>query len=216
MKFLKNNKKNIIVVAIILLLVFVLTIGFHFFKEEDVIPDNSKNPVVLPDENELEFTNQSSFTVDDLWNLVDEKKNRLRALFYESHVYEPYEVDSTKYTLADNEKYVVFDKLFLEELHQLVTDEIYFKFFNQMTLLKDQYYVVEQDIFDVIYLNSAISEIDVLTSETRLIHATDDYINASVHIQICEEEENCSEDFTVPFELNKIDNEWKVASFYLQ
>ena len=55
---------------------------------------------------------------------------------------------------------------------------------------------------------------DILSSEVRLVTATDEFINANVAVQICEEDDpNCSGNFNVPFELQKVGTDWKVSSF---
>lgn len=214
MKWLLERKQIALIIGIALLFLFVLMVGFRFFHEEEVKPNVSKDPVVLPEDDELEFSNESSLSGDEVWKLVEEKKESLRTLFYDSKVYEPHEIDATKYTISDNDHYVVFGQDFIKNLNQIVTEDIYNRILNELTVIKDQYYVAPKDIFDSIYLNSAIAEIDVLSSEIRLVIATDEFINANVSIQICEEEDfTCNNDFNVPFELQKVGNDWKISSF---
>lgn len=214
MKWLMERKQFVLIIGVALLFLFVLMVGFHFFKEEEVKPNISKDPVVLPEDDELEFSNESSLSGDEVWKLVEEKKEVLRSLFYESKVYEPHEIDATRYTISDNDHYVVFDQDFIKNLNQIVTEDIYNTILSELTVIKDQYYIAEKDIFNSVYLNSAIAEVDVLSSEIRLVMATDEFINANVSIQICEEDDHtCNHDFNVPFELQKVGNDWKVSSF---
>lgn len=214
MKWILDNKKEIMIGSVTLLLLFVLTISFHFFKEEQVDKNINKEPVVLPEVDDLEFANESSLSVDEIWDIVEEKKGALRNLFYDSKVYEPHEIDPLNYTVSDNERYVVFDGNFVKVLNELVTEEIYNKIINEFILIKDQFYIADSDIFDSIYLYSAIAEIEVISSETRLVIANDEVINASVLIQVCEDEDTeCNDNFSVPFELTKVDNIWKISSF---
>jgi len=210
-----ENKTWLWVCLGILLLFFVLMVGFHFFRKEEVKqPEIEKDPVVLPGEDEMEFVNQSSLSVEEVWNLVNTKKEALRKLFYESEVYVPSEIDS-KYTSSDDERYVVFGSVFLKTLHDLVTDSIYTSILNEMTMIKEGYYLAGQDIFEEIYLDSAIADIDITTSSIQLISANDDYINASVKLSICEDDETCEDSVSVPFELQNVNHTWKISAFQL-
>ncbi len=214
MRFLEKNK-ILVGVIVAILFCFVAFISFQFFREEEEKPDISKDPVVLPDENEWEIVNQSSLSIEELWDLVNTKKSELRKLFYESQVYHISEIDSENYTEADDDVYVVFDSKFVEQLNQLLTEELYHTFLNQMRLVKDSYYVSLQEDFSYIYFESAIAETRVDSSEIRLMSASDEYINASVLLNICESEEDteCKLLLQKPFELRKVGESWKVNKF---
>jgi hypothetical protein len=215
MKWIIEHKKMMIIGLLSFLFIFVLTVSFHFFREDELKLDIKKDPVVLPNEDELEFINQSSLSVDEIWNIVSSRKDSLRHLFFESTLNEPHDIDPTHYTVSDNALYVVFPSAFISKFQELVVDEIYFKFLEEMTLIKDQYYIAPKDIFEDIYLNSVITEVDVQSSEVRLVSASDERINANVALQICEEDDaSCI--FNVPFELSKINAIWKVSAFYYE
>ncbi len=210
-KWIYDNKNVLLIMVTSFFLVVGFIVGIHFFQEIEKAPDISKEPIVLPDQDELEFSNDSSMSVEEIWNLVEAKKKALYQLFYDSKVYEPHEIDPKAYTVSDNDVYVVFDQDFIKRLNNLVTDSIYYSFFEKMTMIKEQFYIAEKDIFEDIYLNSVITEIDVLSSEVRLISANEEMINASVLLQMSNTENQ--ESFHVPFELQKVDNNWKISAF---
>lgn len=204
-----------IVGCILIILGFTLVIGFHFYQEK-VTPDISKDPVVLPEEDELEFQNNSSMSNDEVWKLFFTKKENLRKLFFESSVYVPSDIDSSK-TEEDDALYVVFDETFLSTLNDLVCDDIYTNILNKMVLLKEdsehRFYLAEKDIFESIYLDSSIMEVGITSSKSRLIFANDEQINASVSMNACADEKDCSQKTSYPFELRNVDGTWKISVF---
>lgn len=214
MRFLEKNKV-LVGVVVVLLLCLVIAIGVRFFQKEEEKPNIPKDPVVLPEEDEWEVANTSSYSVEELWDLIQAKKTELRRLFYESKVYHISEIDSEHYNEEDDEKYVVFDSKFLEELNQIVSDELYTSFFNRMQRIKDSYYMAVQEDFSFVYFESAIAELRVDSSEVRLMSATDEFINASVTLNICESDgdSECNLVLQVPFELKRIGESWKVNKF---
>ena len=214
MRFLEKNKV-IVGIVVVVLLCLVAAVGFQFFHKEEEKPNIPKDPVVLPSEDEWEISNSSSYSVDELWNIVNDIRSKLRKLFYESEVYRIHDIDSEHYTEEDNNKYVVFDLKFLEQLHQIVTDEVYSSFYTKMQLIKENYYMALQEDFSFVYFESAIAESRVDVSEVRLMSASDEYINSSVILTICENEENeeCKLTVQVPFELKKVEGAWKVNQF---
>ncbi|MCI8575572.1 MAG: hypothetical protein HFI09_03790 [Bacilli bacterium] len=214
MEWLMEHKKAFIIGALVCLFAFVLTVVFHFFREDERMQNILKDPVVLPNEDDLEFLNQSSMSVEEIWDIVSIKKEALRKLFFESETYQPHDIDPSRYTISDNELYVVLSGDFVSQFQKLVVDEIYYQFLEKMTLIKDQFFIAPKDIFETIYLNSIISEVDVKSSEVRLLNANDNRINASVLLEVCEEDEFCNQNFNVPFELSKINEEWKISAFY--
>lgn len=209
------TKKNIaIALVVLLLLVLVVVAAFRFRKEDSTVPDNGPGPIELPEE---EFLNESSLSVDEVMELVNQKRADLKKLFYESYMYNVSEIDSVHYGEEDNANYTVFDEMFLQTLNTLVSDDIFHSFFEQMTLLKQDnnhsYYITSRTIFDDIYLSSAIAEVDITSEEIRFIRATDESINASVVMWACGEEEDCSNKTSFPFELTLIDNKWIISAF---
>lgn len=204
-----------IVLGLLIILAFTLLIGFHFYQEKTKV-DVTKEPVVLPEDDELEFQNSSSLSNDEVWKLVQNVKEDLTHLFYDSSLYVPSDIDSSK-TEEDDSLYVVFDDEFLSTLNSLVVEDIYTNIFNKMVWLKSdqnhQFYLAEKNIFESIYLDSSIAEVGITTSSFRLISATDEQINASVTVKACKEENDCSYETSFPFELSKIDDSWKVSAF---
>lgn len=208
------KKKSVWYVMLALLFVFMILVGFHFFKVEEAKKKVDVNPIILPEEDEFDFINHTSLSKEEIVALVTSKKNAFSSLFYESNVYELKEIDASR-TAEDNEKYIVFDETFLEKLASLVSESKYYEIFNLMTLLKNDgshtFYLMEKNAFDFIYLDSAIAKTEVTKSFLRVISASDERINASVTLTICHENE-CG-DKHVPFELEKISGDWKISVF---
>lgn len=202
-------------IALAIILSFTMLMSFHFFKEEEKLKHEAKDPVVLPEDDELEFQNNSSISDEELFNIVSNKKNELRNLFYTASLYHVKEIDSTV-SDEENEKYILFDESFLAELSDLVIEPIYQNIFNQMSLFQQAnghtFYLADRDIFESIYLDSAIAEVGILSSDLRLILANDETINASVIIRNCEEDV-CEYQNSVPFELTNVEGKWKVSAF---
>ena len=210
-KILKN--KWIVIVFLSLLFLFTILVSLHFFESKDKRKETIVDPIVLPSNDDLEFLNTSSLSEEEIKLMIQSKKEELRTLFYESFIYQLKEIDAKK-TDEENEKYVVLDEQFLRKLETLVVETIYYDIFNKMTLLKNDvnhtYYMMEKNAFDSIYLDSAIAEIEIESSSFRLISATDEKINASVTIYLEGNEDSC---VNYPFELVKLNGEWKVNVF---
>jgi len=208
MRKLMKNKKLIIVLSTILFF-FLFLISLHFYTGISENKNISKDSVILPEEDE--FQNHSSLSTSELEHLVDSKMMELKNLFYQSKVYELTEIDPTK-TQEDNEKFVVFDDIFLNTFSSLVVSDIYQSYSAQMTFLKEdskhQFFVADRNIFDSVYLDSAIANVDVKSNHYRLILADDSHIQASVTLVL----ENESE-IHIPFSLEKVESVWKVNQF---
>lgn len=202
-------------IGLILVMSFTMLISFHFFHEEEMLKHETKDPVVLPENDELEFQNNSSLSSDELLSIVSNKKNELRNLFYNTNLYRLQEVDSTV-SDEEDETYILFDETFFAQLNDLVVDQIYQDILNQMVLFQNAnghtFYKAERDIFESIYLDSAIAEVGIVSTDLRLILASDEIINASVIIRDCEEEV-CEHQNSFPFELSNIQGVWKVSAF---
>ena len=219
LRWISERKNTIFIVAgILLLFALIMIVSFQFFKpEEEEKPNIEKEPVVLPGDDEFELVNSSSMTVDEIWDLVEEKKDALRSLFYENVVYLPSSIAPDQFTSEDDEKSIIFAQSFLQSLNELVTDEIYQEVLSQMTLVKNGYYVANKKIFDKVYVDSAIAEVDITTSELRVAMASDEKISCNVTIMICEDgedEEHCSYEKNIPFELVRVNDEWKISAFF--
>lgn len=209
MKRLLENKKLVIVVLVVLFL-FSLLISLHFYQEQEKRKEIEKDSIVLPED--LEFQNYSSLSDEEVYNIVNRQKNALRNLFYQSSVYELKEIDSSK-SEEENKNLIVFDEQFLHSLYVLVSEDVYNEYYNQMTFLKSdlnhQFYVTDRDIFESIYTNSALAEIEIDSSELHLIMADDDSIHASVTMKYS----GVSDSVSVPFELIKVGDLWKINVF---
>lgn len=205
----------IIVSLFLIILGFTLTMGFHFYNEF-TIADIPKEPVVLPSDDEMVFQNDSSLTNDEVWNLVNKKKEELRVLFYETSIYCPSDLDSTK-TKEDDDLYIAFDEKFLQNLNSLVSEDIYNEILSQMTKFHEdvnhQFYLANKNIFESIYLDSSIAQVGITSSSLRLISANDSVINSSVTISACLENKKCNEETNHPFELRFVNDSWKVSVF---
>lgn len=207
MKILKNKK--IVVISLAILFFFTFLISLHFYRVEEKRKEIDKEPVVLPEDDS--FQNDSSLSIEEINNLIESKLTNLRELFYESKVYELREIDSSK-SLEENEEYIVFDSIFLNKFSSLVIDELYYKYFQTMTLLKEEpgkkFYMAKKNIFENIYLDSVIAS-NSNCDDFRLIIANDKKIQASVTLSFLDSEMM----FYYPFSLDFVNEEWKVSIF---
>lgn len=208
--------KWVILGVVLALLLFSMLVGFHFYDEQEKAPEIEKNPVVLPGDDELEFVNSSSMSDEEVEKIVTNLKADLRKLFYETMIYDLKEIDPSR-TDEENETFVVFDEEFLQTLNLLVTDNIYYSIFNQMTLLTSDsdhtFYLADRDIFESIYLDSAIAEVGIISSNLRLVSASDNLISATVLISACDQNKDCDKKASIPFELKNVNGTWKVNVF---
>ena len=77
--------------------------------------------------------------------------------------------------------------------------------------IEENLYQVPMSIFDEAYSHSAIAINDVNTEELVLKNATNDRIEASEKIKICDEEGICARDDEYPLVLEQEENTWKIA-----
>ena len=104
-------------------------------------------------------------------------------------------------------------------LRESVTEERYLTYWNQATpitkdkdlAIEDNLYQVPISIFDEAYSHSAIAVNDVNTEVLILRSATNERIEASEKIKICDEENICARDDEYTLVLEIEENTWKIA-----
>lgn len=214
MKKLLEYKKILFILSLILLF-FTMIIGFHFYHEFEEHQETVKDPVILPSDDELDFQNSSSYSDEEIISMVNERKKMLQDLFYDTPVYDLQAVDPSR-SDDDNERFWVFDERFLQGLNRLVVDSLYNEVYNQMTLLKNDvshtFYVAERDIFDFVYADSSLINTGFVSTNLRVLYASNERISSSVTF-IYSDEEGALQQAIYPFELLNIQGEWKISVY---
>jgi len=207
-----------IIVVGLFILVLVTVMNFDH-KNEDVVIDTG-NMNVIPEENVDEFKNESGLEEQEIRLLVEEKRSELKDFFKDAKYYAISEVGAS-YTKEDDNKYIVVDESFLNRLRNLLTVdayETYWKEFTEITpkeniSVKERIYMARIDLFDPLYVQSAIAMIEVTEEKLILKSATDERIVAKENIRNCEDETNCKRDEFYKLILEKEDDTWKIAEF---
>ncbi len=203
----------VLCVAALFIIVIVTVMNFTKTKEIiDLTPDH-------PTEKE-EFQNTSTMSEQRIRELVEEKRMALKDFFHDAQYYNIGDV-SKNHTSSDNEHYVVVDTNFLNQLRNLLTLSAYNFYFDEMSEIEissdvsiaGPLYMVSRDLFDSIYVASAIPSYDVTEELLILESATDDKIEAKENIKLCDENDYCPRNDFYQLLLEKEDNVWKIADF---
>lgn len=211
-------KKITIGLFLVFLFILVALTIFNFQKEsEDIFEDYTNNP---PEE--IVFQNSSDMTEQEIREIVEEKRSILKNFFENAQYYNISEV-SSEYTKEDDEKYIVIDENFLNQFHTYVTDDVYGKYWDQLTeitpdqdvLLTSRVHRGPKTMFDSVYAESAIAMLNVNEEILLLESATNERIVAIENIRLCPEGEDsiCSRNDKYRLILEKVDNDWKIAEF---
>lgn len=215
------NKKDWIklglcgVVAVLLILVILSVISLEKTKEN--IDIKFKNPI----KEESVFLNESDMEEKEIRILIEEKRTKLKEIFKKANYYKISEV-SNDHTKEDDEKYIVVEESFLNELKELLTIELYTNYWNEFTevtpkkdiSIKNRIYRTRKDLFDEVYTKSAIALLEVNEELLTLKMATNEKIESLENIKFCEEnQEPCKRNEFYSFVLIKEENEWKISEF---
>ncbi len=199
----------------IFLFVLVILVVMTFVKSRETV-DYNTDPV----EEEIIFHNSSDMTEQEIRLFVEEKRTELKEFFETAKYYTVSEV-AQGYTQEDDEKYLVVDREFLEQLQSLLTTDAYGMFWNEFeevvpksdTFFQTRLYLARKDLFDFVYVTSAIAKFDVSEEKLILENATNDKITAIINILLCDEENICARDDKYQFHLEKEEETWKIADF---
>ncbi len=206
-----------VTLGILALFSLVLLTTFKFqSNHEDIIEDLTDN-----ESEEIVFQNSSDMSERDIRILVEEKRTTLKQFFENAKYYNISEI-SRNYTKEDDEKYIVVDENFLNEFRTLVTEEIYGRYWDELTeitpdtdaLVNSRVHRGSKELFDTIASDSAISLYNVNEEILILESATNDRIVARENIKLCPEElEICSRNDFYRLILEKDQDVWKIAEF---
>lgn len=220
------NKKEILkfvsFLAVFIALSIVIVRVFSFERTKDDV--TIETPVIdntnKDKSNNIEFTNDSSMTEEEVRNLVESKREILKDFFLQTKYYSASEV-SKDFTSEEDNDYLVLDSKFFEGLQALVTEGVYNSYWDQFgavnkrndILVTEDLYIAKKGVFDDIYYESAIAINDVTEEKIVLKKATDEKIETYINIKYCPEEESCPRNELYHFDLIKNDSDWLIADF---
>ena len=199
----------------ILFVIVVLSVMSFTRKKEDI--DYTEE---LPAPEEIKFTNASDMTEREIRELVEEKRTNLKNFFHDAQYYNIGDV-SKNHTSEDNDTYMVVDEAFLNELKTLLSSNAYDDYEQYMEEIekrsdiniKGTLYMAPRDLFDAIFVTSAIPSYDVSEEYLILESATNDQIKARENIKLCNDDDICSRDDVYELDLVKEEGTWKIDEF---
>ncbi len=211
----KEILKVLFIIGAVFLSIFVILIIMNFIRTKENI---DFTPTEEP--KTITFRNSSSMTEQEIRILVEEKRSALKSFFQNAQYYNIGDVGKD-YTSEDNEKYLVVGEGFLNELRNLLTLDAYNVYWNEMEELvskdnidiKERIYKTRKDLFDSIYVTSAIAFYDVTEENIILESATDEEIIARENIKLCNDNDICERNDFYYLSLEKEDETWKINDF---
>lgn len=201
-----------VIIAVLFGLILVTILSFTKNPENIVIEDN---PIK---KEEIVFQNNSSMSEKDIRDLLEAKREEFTAFINNIEYYKISEVGE-KYTIEDDEKYLVLKETTLTELRNLVTEEFYTTYWDKLTeivpkatiQLSGRIYEGPIDLFDELYSKSAIAQTNVSEEILILKSATDEEIVAIENIKLCGEDSDiCTRDDKYNYVLKKENDIWKI------
>lgn len=215
----KRDWKRIgIVVGVIALFILILLSVFHLEHESEEVIIDDRNPQTEPEE-EIVFENNSDYTEEEIRDITENLRSSLKDLLTNIEYYKISDINGA-YTTEDDENYMVLPETFFTSLRGLITEDFYLNYWNlaipitpdKDLAIEENLYQVPMSIFDEAYSHSAIAINDVNTEELVLKNATNDRIEASEKIKICDEEGICARDDEYPLVLEQEENTWKIVT----
>ena len=209
----KELKIGIIIIVIICLLALVLTVAIQFnFKGENI-----KDEYIPSKEEKQSLVNDSEYSDEEIKTIIENTRNKIIKFFEEAKYFNISDI-SSDYSSQDNEEYMALDEEFLNNLHALVTDELYTSLTQQVELLTTLdnkiYYKAPRKLYEDLFYESAMATLNTNNQEIEPLYADNENINSIVKIQICEENEYnlCRRDDHYIFDLKKVNDDWKINS----
>ena len=157
-----------LVVIVGMLFVIVLLGVMSFTRKKENIDYTEELPV--PEE--IKFTNASDMTEREIRELVEEKRTNLKNFFRDAQYYNIGDV-SKNHTSEDNDKYMVINEDFLNELKTLLSSKAYDDYYQYMEEIekrsdiniKGTLYMAPRDLFDRICSRDDVYELDLVKEE---------------------------------------------------
>ncbi len=207
-----------LVIVVGILFVFVLLGVMSFTGKRENI-DYTEEP---PAPEELKFTNASDMTESEIRELVEEKRTNLKNFFHDAQYYNIGDV-SANHTSEENDIYMVVNEEFLNELKTLLSSKAYDNYYQYMEEIEKRsdinisgsLYMAPRDLFDAIFVTSAIPSYDASEEYLILESATNERIKARENIKLCDDKGICSRDDVYEFDLVKEEDIWKVDEFLI-
>ena len=205
-----------LVVVVGILFVFVILGVMSFTREKENI-DYTEEPA---EPEKIVFTNASDMTESEIRELVEEKRTNLKNFFHDAEYYNIGDV-SIHHTAEDNDNYMVVNEEFLSTLESLLSFNAYndyYQFMEEIEKRSDiningKLYMAPRDLFDAIFITSAIPSYDVSEEYLILESATNEQIKARENIKLCNDEGICSRDDLYKLDLVKEEGTWKIDEF---
>ncbi len=206
---MKKYLKIIIPIGIALLLIIVLQVTLQFSETGKKIYLNDDEEI-----KEEQFVNNSNLSEEEISNIVLNKRNSILDFLKEAKYYNISEI-SEDYQKSDDELYIVLDDKFLDDFQQFLTIDLYTQFTRDFELINTiddvKYFKANHDVFDNLFFNSALESLQITDTKINLKTATNDRIESSINIKICEEDNSCSVNKTFNFTLVKVDGDFKIS-----
>lgn len=195
----------------ILVTVLIIILQFNTEGKKNVILEGEE----LQQPKEVIFNNNSSLDDNEIKELLSTNREKIINFFKDAEHYVLSEIDKN-YTSEDDEKFMVLDYEFLENLSLLTTSELFEELTKDFELIKsdsdNNYYKVDKNIFNPYFYQSAIATHNLSKYTILPENATDKEITSIVRIQLCEEEDlnKCRETHDCYFNLKKENDKWLI------
>ena len=204
-------------VAIVGILFVIVLLGVMSFTRKKENIDYTEEP---PAPEEMKFTNASNMTESEIRELVEEKRTNLKNFFHDAEYYNIGDV-AVNYTSEDNDEFMVINEDFLNELKSLLSARAYDNYDQYMEEIEKRsdiniqgtLYMAPRDLFDRIYITSAIPSYDVSEEYLILESATNERVKARENIKLCDDKGICSRDDLYELDLVKEEDTWKIDEF---
>ncbi len=210
-----NNKMKWILpilIGILLVNIFIMILKFQGKIE---IHNNSNNNENITEEEVVDpyaFHNESSMTIETVYDLILGKREELLKFFDNTKFYLLKDLDENS-TEEDQEKYIVIDNEFISGFQKYITDNLYKQITKEVVLIKTidnlSYYKVLKEGFEKLLSESSVATVETNSQEIYPILARDDMIYGLIKIKNCEDNANtCSRDDEYRITLVKENDNW--------
>lgn len=201
-----------ILIGILLVNIFIMILKFQGKIE---IHNNSNNNENITEEEVVDpyaFHNESSMTIETVYDLILGKREELLKFFDNTKFYLLKDLDENS-TEEDQEKYIVIDNEFISGFQKYITDNLYKQITKEVVLIKTidnlSYYKVLKEGFEKLLSESSVATVETNSQEIYPILARDDMIYGLIKIKNCEDNANtCSRDDEYRITLVKENDNW--------
>ncbi|MBR1818419.1 MAG: hypothetical protein IJ772_06160 [Bacilli bacterium] len=191
--FRKEWQKVVAIIGIVILFGMILLTAYHFVREPEVV--NIEDTPASEEKPTQKFENLSSLSEEDISMMAEDKRIELRDYLASVPAYNVSEAFEG-FTSEDDQEYMAIGSSYLEQLHELITDDFYNEIFEQLetgtmrptVAVPEPLYIAKTNIFDSYLFKSAISLGEYNQEELILKKATDDQIDMVENLRYCRED----------------------------